>query len=215
MNYEQIETCPWCEHENEYPNWDVDKKGFIATCEKCGEKIFLCDACMHHEDNPDMKCDWRKEDAGSRCFRGFIEKRIYDIRSSEVFTDIKGLMASFPGCTVDGDYLWYVVGQGYDTEESECEVDSFDEAEKALDNNPLYYNEIDIRDESSITITEYHLSIIWRDEYGELDDVSFYWLYQSGKTSVWYGVSQHEDFDTFEEAKEYALKLLNVTVGKE
>ena len=141
--------------------------------------------------------------------------RTYEIWASGVVADIKGLMASFPGCTIDGDYLWYVLNQSYDTEESVCECASFEDAKNSLDNNPLYYNEIDIRDESSITITEYHLSSIGRDEYGELDDVSFYWLYQSGKTSVWYGVSQHEDFDTFDEAKEYALKLLNVTVGKE
>lgn len=71
----QTETCPHCEFENTYLFWDPKKQGYIAICRNCGEKIFLCDACLHSEDNPNGKCDWgvkAKVDGilcGS-CFRG-------------------------------------------------------------------------------------------------------------------------------------------------
>ena len=69
---EQVEVCPHCEAENEYANWNPDEKGFIAKCDNCGREIFLCDACMHHWDNPEMRCDWRKEGNVGVCFRGRI-----------------------------------------------------------------------------------------------------------------------------------------------
>ncbi len=70
---EAVETCPYCGSENTYPNWDVEKQGYITTCTTCGEKIFLCDECMHAEDNPGMKCDWCDlDDGGGQCFRGCI-----------------------------------------------------------------------------------------------------------------------------------------------
>lgn len=71
---EQTETCPYCDSENTYPNWDTDYLGYIATCNECGKKIFLCDACTHAEDNKEQKCDWHEDETGRGCFRGWIKK---------------------------------------------------------------------------------------------------------------------------------------------
>ena len=72
----QIEVCPHCESENWFPFWDVDEKGFVAVCENCGEEIFLCDACSHHEDNPEVKCDWCCTADGGKCFRGITKWKV-------------------------------------------------------------------------------------------------------------------------------------------
>ena len=73
---EAVEVCPHCDSENVYPEWDTDTQGFIAICKHCGKKIFLCDECMHKEDNPEMNCDWRQEGNHSICMRGKIEEEI-------------------------------------------------------------------------------------------------------------------------------------------
>ena len=71
--FEAVEMCPHCESENVYPNWDVNEKGFVATCNNCGKEIFLCDECIHHEDGLNegcCGCDWHKTEYGGKCFRG-------------------------------------------------------------------------------------------------------------------------------------------------
>lgn len=68
--YESVETCPHCDSENVYPMWNVNEKGFVAVCKHCGNEIFLCDECLHMDDNPLMNCDWCKTDCGGKCFRG-------------------------------------------------------------------------------------------------------------------------------------------------
>ena len=68
--FEVIETCPHCDKENVYPRWDVNVKGYVAICEYCRKEIFLCDECMHSEDNKSMHCNWCKTDCGGKCFRG-------------------------------------------------------------------------------------------------------------------------------------------------
>ena len=71
--YEVVETCPHCDAENIYSNWDVNKMGFVATCNECGKQIMLCDECVHHEDNLNKNysgCDWCKTECGGKCFRG-------------------------------------------------------------------------------------------------------------------------------------------------
>ena len=70
--FEVCEVCPHCDSENVYPMWDVSVQGFIAVCEHCGKKIFLCDECFHTKDNEYMSCDWRKTKCGGKCFRGEI-----------------------------------------------------------------------------------------------------------------------------------------------
>lgn len=74
---EAVEMCPYCEAENVYRNWDVEKQGYVATCKTCGWQMFLCDECRHADDNPGMKCDWRREEHDGKetgiCFRGVVE----------------------------------------------------------------------------------------------------------------------------------------------
>ena len=40
---EAVEVCPFCDQENVYPNWDVNKQGYVARCQHCGKLIMLCD----------------------------------------------------------------------------------------------------------------------------------------------------------------------------
>ena len=69
--FEAVEMCPHCENENVYPMWDVEVKGYVAICSDCGQQIFLCDECMHSEDNPGRRCDWCATECGGKCFRGY------------------------------------------------------------------------------------------------------------------------------------------------
>ena len=70
---EAVENCPYCGNDNDYPGWDSDRDGYIAVCETCGKQIFLCDNCLHADDNPGMDCDWHVADGGAEvCRRGTI-----------------------------------------------------------------------------------------------------------------------------------------------
>ncbi len=79
VSIEAVEVCPHCDSENEYPNWDVEKQGYIAICQTCGEQIMLCDECYHSDDNPQQRCDWHcVEKNGCReghCFRGITKEK--------------------------------------------------------------------------------------------------------------------------------------------
>lgn len=72
--FAQIEVCPHCMSENEYPMLDTRVSGFVAVCQHCGKEIFLCDACMHTEDNQSLNCDWHETECGGKCFRGFTNR---------------------------------------------------------------------------------------------------------------------------------------------
>ena len=74
MTWGQTEACPNCETENFYPEWNPEENGYIVICSGCGKKIFLCDACLHADDNPERKCDWKERRDGRGCFRGWIKK---------------------------------------------------------------------------------------------------------------------------------------------
>lgn len=69
---EAVEVCPYCEAENVFPNWNVETDGYIAQCAECGEEIFLCDECMHADDNKARRCDFRETETSRKCFRGTI-----------------------------------------------------------------------------------------------------------------------------------------------
>ena len=77
VEIEQVESCPFCEAESTYPNYDPEKKGYITRCKTCGCEIFLCDACQHAKDNPGGKCDWHSEGGQSVCFRGKYDLPTY------------------------------------------------------------------------------------------------------------------------------------------
>lgn len=62
---EVVEICPHCMGEN-ILLWNIEKDGYEIICQHCGEKMMLCDACLHAEDNKEEKCDWCQADG---CFR--------------------------------------------------------------------------------------------------------------------------------------------------
>ena len=49
--HEAVEVCPHCMGENTVPDW-APEDGWRTTCKHCGERILLCDECIHSEDNP-------------------------------------------------------------------------------------------------------------------------------------------------------------------
>lgn len=65
MLREEVEMCPHCGEENTV-EWDVEKDGYEIVCPNCDEKMMLCDACTHSDDNKSGFCDWSKE---TGCFR--------------------------------------------------------------------------------------------------------------------------------------------------
>ena len=49
--YEQfmvVEVCPHCENEIEM-RWDTAANGYKAFCPVCGNRLMLCDECLHSE----------------------------------------------------------------------------------------------------------------------------------------------------------------------
>ncbi len=72
-NFESVEVCPHCMGENIYPDWDVEKQGYVAACQHCGGQIMLCDECSHAPDNEARYCDWHETGTGGACFRGKTE----------------------------------------------------------------------------------------------------------------------------------------------
>lgn len=69
----QTEVCPFCESESFHPFYDAEKRGYITKCSVCGREIFLCDACLHADDNnQEQKCDWKETGRVCKCFRGTI-----------------------------------------------------------------------------------------------------------------------------------------------
>ena len=74
--FEAVEYCPYCDSEITYPMWDVTVKGYVVTCPHCGKEQFLCDECIHAEDELNKNscaCDWHETECGSQCFRGIAK----------------------------------------------------------------------------------------------------------------------------------------------
>lgn len=71
---ECVEPCPDCGFENIYEGYDPITNGYKAICEGCGREIFLCDECLHADDNPSQGCDWtgtyKNGKCYGKCFRG-------------------------------------------------------------------------------------------------------------------------------------------------
>lgn len=74
MITECVETCPRCDCDNVFGNYDPVANAYKAVCWNCGAEIMLCDECYHAEDNPEHKCDWsgrvRNGKSYGKCFRG-------------------------------------------------------------------------------------------------------------------------------------------------
>lgn len=57
--HEITETCPHCESEITM-TWDVSSRGYHAFCPVCGERLMLCDECLHSGPNGEYTglCDY-------------------------------------------------------------------------------------------------------------------------------------------------------------
>lgn len=60
------EVCSNCESEIEM-RWSVKDLGYKATCPVCGERLMLCDECLHAGDNEGGRCDY--DSKTDTCFR--------------------------------------------------------------------------------------------------------------------------------------------------
>lgn len=61
--YEVTEVCPHCGSEVTLM-WNVEADGYKAFCPYCGERLMLCDACLHTEDENgecDGSCDYCRQ----------------------------------------------------------------------------------------------------------------------------------------------------------
>lgn len=67
--WECVEVCPHCGGENVYKDLYPADVGYKAKCQHCGAEIFLCDECMHSNDNPYRLCDWEECGKCGKCFR--------------------------------------------------------------------------------------------------------------------------------------------------
>lgn len=77
---EAVECCPYCEFESSYPNYCVEESGYVVKCKNCGREMFLCDECVHADDNKEMKCDWhivgvKNGIITGACFRGVTHNK--------------------------------------------------------------------------------------------------------------------------------------------
>lgn len=53
-----VEYCPECENEIEM-KWDINRLGYKAFCPICGNRLMLCDACQHDENDEYLgDCDY-------------------------------------------------------------------------------------------------------------------------------------------------------------
>lgn len=53
-DYIVTETCPHCMSEVEM-YWNTEALGYKAFCPVCGERLMLCDECLHSND---PRCDY-------------------------------------------------------------------------------------------------------------------------------------------------------------
>ncbi len=56
------EVCPHCESEIEM-TWSIADRGYKAFCPVCGERLMLCDECLHSGPNGEYvgNCDYCSE----------------------------------------------------------------------------------------------------------------------------------------------------------
>lgn len=52
-----VEYCPECETEIAM-SWDTEKDGYKAFCPVCGNRLMLCDECMHRNGEFHSDCNY-------------------------------------------------------------------------------------------------------------------------------------------------------------
>ncbi len=87
IDHKVAEVCPYCDGENIYEENTIESGNYIATCKHCKKEIFLCDECLHADDNTAQDCDWREENGCSVCKRGKIDnnKKVWLVLSESVY----------------------------------------------------------------------------------------------------------------------------------
>lgn len=108
--YEVVELCPTCMGENVL-QWNTEELGFVAYCKHCGEKMMLCDECLHTvlEDGEPHECDWC-EDCGGVCHRDDTPITIATYGHYEENGDVQYVLHF----EVPKNWLWeYVKANGY------------------------------------------------------------------------------------------------------
>ena len=55
--YIVTEVCPHCQSEIEM-RWNTDIDGYKAFCPVCGNRLMLCDECLHSDDDYVGGCDY-------------------------------------------------------------------------------------------------------------------------------------------------------------
>lgn len=57
-----LEMCPNCDREVEMV-WNIAEKGFQSVCPYCGERLMLCDECLHQGEDGEYtdNCDYDRE----------------------------------------------------------------------------------------------------------------------------------------------------------
>lgn len=108
-----VEVCAFCGVENEMV-WDIDEFGYEAFCPVCGNKMMLCDECMHSEDELNENgnhCDYKKsEDGSEKCFRCSEGKNRYTgentvtVKVLEEESEDSYLIISIPSGTDDKEF---------------------------------------------------------------------------------------------------------------
>lgn len=58
MRREVVEVCPSCESDV-VMLWNVETDGYRAFCPYCGNRLMLCDECLHRSGGGE--CDYDKE----------------------------------------------------------------------------------------------------------------------------------------------------------
>ena len=69
------EWCPNCDSEIEMV-WDVDTRGYKAYRPVCGNRLMLCDACQHTQDDTYKgNCDYCSDTDSCKHNLAFIQKK--------------------------------------------------------------------------------------------------------------------------------------------
>ena len=53
-----FQHCDNCDNDV-LMQWNTAEHGFVAYCPFCGERLFLCSACVHNNYDGDRDCDWK------------------------------------------------------------------------------------------------------------------------------------------------------------
>lgn len=86
-----VEMCPHCETEVEMV-WDTERYGYNSFCPHCGERLMLCDECLHHGDEPAWICDYNSKT--DSCRRNIVKSKVGYGRMKDIASRLIGELAN-------------------------------------------------------------------------------------------------------------------------